>query len=95
MLKQTFSIVTPITAAVAAAIPSAPLQLLIGGKQKEKNDGGRQTKKRNDASRFIAINAIKKKDNNKEKAKARIPAKAAIAIAAATFKAGNIYEDNA
>ena len=43
----------------------------------------------------MAINAIKKKDNNKEEAEARIPAKAVAVIAVVILKAGNIYKDNA
>ena len=42
----------------------------------------------------MAINVIKKKDNNKKEAKAKTPAKAAVAIAIATFKVDNIYKNN-
>ena len=43
----------------------------------------------------MAINAIKKENDDKKKAKARTPAEAAVAIVAAAFKAGNIYKDDA
>jgi len=72
-----------------------PPQLPASKKQKKKNNGDKQIKKRNGANHFTAINAIKKEDNNKEKAKAKPPAEAIAAIAAATLKAGNIYKNDA
>ena len=43
----------------------------------------------------MTINVVKKKDNNKEKAEAKILAKAVAAIATVTFKVSDIYKNNA
>ena len=64
-------------------------------KWKKKNSGNKQIKKRNSVSRFITINVIKKKNNDKKEAKAKIPAEAIATIAAVVFKTGDIYKDNA
>ena len=95
MLKQILFIITPIAAAVVTATPLAPPRLLASRKRKKKNSNNRRTKKRNDINHFTVINAIKEEDNDKEEVKARIPAEVVIAIVAATFKAGDIYKNDA
>ena len=95
MLKQIFFIVMLAIAIIAAATLSASSQLLASGKRKKKNNSNKQIKKRNSVDHFMVINAIKKEDNDKKEAEVRILTKAAIAIAIATFKAGNIYGNDA
>ena len=94
MLKQILFAITFATTVIAAITPLTSSQLPANEKRKKKNGGNKRTKKRNGANRFIAINAIKKKDNNKKEAEARTFAEAIVIIAIVIFEASDIYKDD-